>query len=467
MFRTLARLYADPTLTGTNPGPFPGDPVFTTHPIQLSRWLEQVFANGGVTQLPPLGLEAVPINAEAVRRLRLPAGLRDRTLEIGTGTLESGITTAAVSTDPPGFDPNPPPALGTTAPLVWDHLIYAYLVESTGILPVFGEVIRRFSVGETLEAPSVLTLAWARATEELFFRDPPLFHIGGLTSQLRPDAAVNRRNAYWRMFGWDLPHPGPEGQPWKRDVGAAANTRFLELVDELLRQVWLGFENQNNSSGANPTDDTYLGYLCQTLGEMLRMRRRGGMLTREEFSYVTMLSWFHLTVETDTAVVQDLRATASTAGNAADRLAGVASRVGVTLPRQARELFDLADLLSPILWFIELGRFNSAAQARTLYLTSGGSNPIADDMLRLIDLWQSATGRRVKDLSVVDRTGVTAKAAPRAAAPAGDSGRPASGAAAAPRPVQPTRLPAGPTLSTIPLNPAQPAPANGSGAKVR
>jgi hypothetical protein len=179
-----------------------------------------------------------------------------------------------------------------------------------------------------------------------------------------------------------------------------------------------------------------------------------------------MLSWFHLTVETDTAVVQDLRATADTGGNAADRLAGIASRVGVTLPRQTRELFDLADLLSPILWFIELGRFNSAAQARVLYLTSGGSNPIAEDMLRLIDLWQSATGRRVKDLSVVDRIGLAANAA-RAAAPAGDSGRPAAGAAAAPRPVQPTRLPAGPTLSTIPLTPAQPAPTNGSGAKAR
>ena len=65
MFRTLARLYADPTLTGTNAGPFPADPVFTTHPNQLSRWLEQVFANGGVTQLPPLGSEAVPISADA------------------------------------------------------------------------------------------------------------------------------------------------------------------------------------------------------------------------------------------------------------------------------------------------------------------------------------------------------------------------------------------------------------------
>ncbi|HEY6745862.1 MAG TPA: hypothetical protein VI357_09085 [Mycobacteriales bacterium] len=458
MFRTLARLYVDPTLTTAGSGPFAGDPVFTTHPVQLSRWLEQVFAHGGIAQLPSLGSEPVPVNAEAVLRLQLPAGLRDRTADVGTGTLESGLTDLGVGSDPPTFDPNPPAALGTTLPLVWDHLVYAYLIESTGILPVFAEVVRRFSVGETLEAPAPQTLAWARATEELFFRDPPLFHVGGLTSQLRPDAAVNRRNAYWRMFGWDLPHPGPDGQPWKRDVGAAANTRFLELIGELLRQVWLGFENQNNSSGANPTDDTYLGYVCQTLGEMLRMRRRGGMLAREEFSYVTMMSWFHLTVETDTSVVRDLRAVADVGGNAADRLAGIASRVGMTLPRQTRELFDLADLLSPILWFIELGRFNSAAQARTLYLTSGGANPIAEDMLRLIDLWQSATGARVKDLSVVDRPGP----AVRAADAAGGAGRPAPA-----RPIQPTRLPAGPTLSTIPAAGARPASVNGSGATVR
>jgi hypothetical protein len=460
VFRTLARLYADPTLTATGSGPFPGDPVFTTHPIQLSRWLEQVFANGGITQLPPLGSEPLPVNPEAVLRLQLPTGLRDRCAELGTGELESGFSAGAVGVDPPGFDPRPPAALGTTLPLVWDHLVYAYLIESTGILAVFAEVVRRFSVGETLEAPSPQTLAWARATEELFFRDPPLFHIGGSTSQLRPDAAVNRRNAYWRMFGWDLSHPGPEGQLWKKDVGAAANTRFLEIVGAWLGQVWLGFTNQNNTSGANPTDDTYIGYLSQTLGEMLRMRRRGGMLAREEFSYVSMLSWFHLTVETDNSVVRDLRAVADTGGNAADRLAGIASRVGITLPRQTRELFDLADLLSPILWFIELGRFNSAAQARTLYLTSGGSNPIAEDMLRLIDLWQSATGQRVKDLAVVDRS---------AGGPAA-GGRPAGAATA--RPVQPTRLPSGPPLSTIPLTTPplttpQSVSANGVGTRQR
>ena len=83
----------------------------------------------------------------------------------------------------------PPDALGVGAPLIWDHLIYAYLVESTGILPIFSEVVRRYVVGETLDAPSPQTLAWVRATEELFFRDPPLFAIGGVTEP----AASGRR----------------------------------------------------------------------------------------------------------------------------------------------------------------------------------------------------------------------------------------------------------------------------------
>jgi hypothetical protein len=40
---------------------------------------------------------------------------------------------------------------------------------------------------------------------ELFFRDPPLYSITGVTSEMRPHARVARRNAYWRMFGFDLP----------------------------------------------------------------------------------------------------------------------------------------------------------------------------------------------------------------------------------------------------------------------
>jgi hypothetical protein len=437
MFRMLARLIADPNLN--TPGAVPdATTLFATHPIQLSRWLEEAWAGGGVANWPAFGTQNVALGDPAVAaRLQLPNGLRNDTLRSGIAVPSGGPVI------PPDFEP--PPALGNGLTLAWDHLIYAYLLESTGIIEIFAEVLRRYLVGETLDAPTIDTLVWARASEELFFRDPPLFYIGGLTSQLRPNARTIRRNAYWRMFGTDLPHPLPGAaageQPWKHDAGTVANTRFLELWTELLRQVWMGIENDRNQVGANPTDPSYVAYLCQTLGEMLRLRRRGGMLAREEFSAVTALSWFHLTVESDTAVVRDLRATAGGVGNPADRLAAIGQRVGIAPARHARELFELADLISPVLWFIELDQFSSPANAETLFRIFGVVNPVvARTMIRIVDLWQSATGERIKDSAV--------RAPQRAAA-----GTPA----------QPTRLPAGPAPAQAP---AAPSP-NGSSPAVR
>jgi hypothetical protein len=420
--------------------------MFATHPVQLSRWLEEIWNNGGIATWPlaPITPGSPPLgDPRIVRELELPTGLRD-------GSLQSGLTAVPpIANIPATFATGT--ALGAVpgSPLPWDHLIYAYLVESTGIVEILGEVVRRYAVGETLNAPTtVQTLAWARATEELFFRDPPLFHIGGLTSQLRPNARFNRWNAYWRMFGWDLPQAitdGADGQRWKQDAGATANTRFLELWTELLGQVWMAIENENNTAGANPTDATYIAYLCRTLSEMLQLRRRSGMLAREEFAYVTMLSWFHLTVEFNTAVVRDLHADAGDPGNPADRLAAIGSRVGITPPRQAREMFELADLLSPILWFIELGQFSTTVGAPLLF-TRGIANPVvAQDMMRVIDMWQSATGQGVKDLAVRVRQSPTAGLRPRPAP-------------------QPTRLPS----AVLPVSAdGQAGLRNGSGAAAR
>jgi hypothetical protein len=397
MFRHLSTFISGPT----GPTSAEANAVLSVYPMQLSRWLDEVWAAGGIADTTywskVLTAPAVPIGD--LSKSKEPAAL--------LATLLSGVAPDAtkpvqVYSGAPGVDLSPPP--------IWDHLLYAYLIEATGIVEILGDVVRRFVVGETLPAPTTDTVAWVRATEDLFYRDPPLFTAGGpLMSQLRPDAVVNRRNAYWRMFGLDLPHPmsgAGAGQPWKRDVGPTVNTRFLELWNELLRQVWLGFENDTNSSGAKATDSSYVGYLCQTLGEMLRLRRQGGMLAREEFAYVTMMSWFHLTVEYDTSVVADLSANASSAGNPADRLAAIGARVGVSPSRQSRELFELADLVSPLLWSIELGLLDGSQEAEVLYKHDGLPNPVvAMTMNRIVDLWQSATGERVKDLAVTSRRG--------------------------------------------------------------
>ncbi|MCP2296944.1 hypothetical protein SAMN04244553_1167 [Nocardia amikacinitolerans] len=426
MFRLLAQLSVNPSLAFPPPaGPADAEYVFGIHPLQLSRWLEEIWGSGGLAAwgLPP---PLAPLGtADVDRRLQLPQALLDD-LRSGIGPGPGAVPPGPV---PPDFVLSAADQLGSTFPWPWDHLIYAYLIESTRIVDILGEVVRRYLVGESLDAPSVQTLVWLRNTEELFFRDPPLFQIGGLTSSLRPDARVNRRNAYWRMFGFDLPFPlagKSEAQPWKIDVGTGTNTRFLELWNELLRQVWLGIENDKNAVGANPTDPAYVAYLCQTLGELLRQRRRGGMLAREEFAYVCMLSWFHLTVESDTSVVADLKATAGVGGNPADRLSSIGAHVGIAPTRSARELFELSDLLSPLIWFIELDVFSTPATASVLFNSFGLPNPpFPTAMTRVIDLWQSATGERVKDLAVTTRT--------------------ARGRAA-----QPTRLPTGAAFAGLP-----------------
>jgi len=277
--------------------------------------------------------------------------------------------------------------------------VYAYLLENTGMVEIFAEVLRRAAHGETLDIDSIEAVRWLRTTEDLFFRESPLFASGTATSQLRPEARTVRRNAYWRMFGMDLAHPlsaNPANghNDWKAHTGSGVNTAFRVQWSELLRQIWLGMENRNNQVGANATDDAYLMSLCDSLRDMMNMRRRAGALAREEFASVALMSWFELTLRSNTPIVSALNANAT---SEADRLTIIAHRVGMKPAPRSRELFELAELMSLILRLIESGAFSNAANIALFY------NPTTNvyrTMNRIINLWQSATNERVKDRPV-------------------------------------------------------------------
>ncbi|GAA5165290.1 MULTISPECIES: hypothetical protein [Amycolatopsis] len=282
-------------------------------------------------------------------------------------------------------------------PLLWHHLAYAYVLESTGIVEIFAELVRRLVVGETLGVLSPDSIAWLRATEQLFFRDLPTFSVASVLSDVRPYDRTNRRNAYWRMFGLDLAHAvpplwaghGPLAD-WKELTGPV-NVDFRKNWSEFLRQIWIGVENRDNRTGANPTDPSYIALLARAIRDLLGNRRRGGALAREEFAYVTMLNWFHLTVDTDTSVVVDLQAQAS---NPADRLGALGQKVGIVPALRSRELFDLSEPMSTLLRGVELGLFDTEETATTLF--TANSN-IFRDVLDTINNWQSATGERIKE----------------------------------------------------------------------
>src|SRR5215217_5600604 len=390
MFRQFAR-----DLTAQFRTPTPGRPirplpngvsdakemVFLYHPIQLAGLLEAAWAERFQTD---------------VRRSPLPAlpGGQDE-----FGFLNAILTALCIPM------PNRPNLLinrdrqdgHCRNAVVFDHLIYAYMIENTRIYEIFRRVLSEYLHGERLETPSEQSLRWLRATEELFFSDGPPFLAFRLTSYIRPDILASRRNAYYRMFGMDLNHGTDDGRPHPYERAAAANRDFVPTFEAFLREVWRGILNRNNSSGPNYSDDSAISDLAGRLSNMMKDRRENGNLSREEFFFVSAMSWFHLTVEIDSPIVKDLKADGSNPG---ERLRAIGERVGLPAHGKAYDLFGLADPMSRLLIAIESGSLSNAANVPVLY--AGGPPPLPPptplriDVQTIITNWSSATGRNMK-----------------------------------------------------------------------
>lgn len=276
--------------------------------------------------------------------------------------------------------------------VAWDHLIYAYMIENTRIYEIFRRVLYELLHGEKLGAPTAAAQHWLRNTEELFYRDPPPFSISTVSSHIRSDLRASRRNAYHRMFGMDLNHGTDENQPYPYVKADAYNNEFVTIFEEFLRESWIAISNLNNTSGANPKDEGKMKNLAANLQNMLMSRRTNGNLSREEFTFVSMMSWFHLTVEFDSPIVQTLRAE----GNGAEqRLFKIAQRVGLPAHGLSKSYFDIADPISRILIQIEA---SGADIVQDIAATGpvGSPNATQSTMNDIITHWSLITGRDMK-----------------------------------------------------------------------
>jgi hypothetical protein len=272
----------------------------------------------------------------------------------------------------------------------WPHLIYAYMVENTRVYEIFRRVIHELRHGEKLGVASDPTLHWLRATEELFYRDAPSFFVTSLHSPIRPDNEATRRSAYHRLLGMDLNHGTADNKPYPFVRADATNKEFVSTFEELLRESWIGMVNANNFTGTRPTDDAKLTELAESLEQMLLARRLNGNLSREEFAAVTTMSWFHLTLETDTSVVKDLRCEAT---SPAQRLFKIAQAVGLPAHGLSGSYFDIADPIQFLLLVVETGFFRQAGAAATLYMPGSPLEPVVRTILTH---WSVIAGRDMK-----------------------------------------------------------------------
>jgi hypothetical protein len=280
--------------------------------------------------------------------------------------------------------------------LRWDHLIYAYMIENTRVVEIFRRVLHEYLHGEKLGVPlddaSADAQHWLRNTEELFYRDSAPFLITNVTSHVRSDLRANRRNWYQRVFGMDLNHGADDGSPYAYVKASAGNTAFVSTFEEFLREVWVGISYVRASSSANPTDNSKIADLAGKLHDMLQSRRLGGNLAREEFAFVSMMSWFHLTLEYDSPIVRSLRAEAV---GVESRLFKIAERVGLPAHGLSKSFFDIADPISRLLIQIEMGTYNSVDAVPALYTTAVDGSP-EPDLRKIITHWTAITGHDVK-----------------------------------------------------------------------
>ena len=300
--------------------------------------------------------------------------------------------------------PAPPPApigisfggirLARAWSSVWDHLIYAYMIENTRAYEIFGRVIAEYTQGERLGiVRNPATYQWLRTTEELFYKDASPFQPFNLVSRIRPDIAATRRNAYYRMFGMDLNHgrDGAAAYPYLKP--SVANREFVATFEVFLRQVWRAIENANNFLANNPTDFAAIQDLADRLENMLTARRGGAFdrpnLAREEFLAVALAAWLDLTLSFDAPIVEDLVATGP---SPEERLRQIGERVGLPAHGRSHSYFLLAPRVSTLLIGIERGDFNDRIGAETL----AAPGPVRDLVSEVIHHWSLISGRDLR-----------------------------------------------------------------------
>lgn len=331
--------------------------------------------------------------------------------------LEKGILRHWYDVDNQDVYPNPlAPLSGQFSSFVDSsnyHMIYAYLLENTRILQIFERVIERYLNDEELGISNGLpTFNWIQNSEKLFFKnDSP--KATNLRSLIRPSSDASRRNAYHRMFGMDLAFGDAEIQASNVTYPKAksSNQQFILLFERYLTEIWQGYINARNTSGANTSDVNILIELAQQLQEMLAARRGDTVgntyshlnLSKEEFSSVLMTSWFTFIISYDSPVVNFLSCQSSTIG---ERLIKIGAKVGIPAHRKCQSLFEMAGSAATVLLAIEArGLLDNPAWVGGMLtsLNPPVPNPLPvqatymNAFLTVINNWEKATGHKIKN----------------------------------------------------------------------
>lgn len=273
---------------------------------------------------------------------------------------------------------------------LWDHLIYAYVIESTQVYKVFQKLIENYAKGDFEINLQPAVLQWLHNTETLWFADPPVLSSFNFVSKARPDIMLTRLGSYYRFFGFSL--PGEEQLPYYKAKSAHLNYR--RSFERFAEEIWIGIENEANVTGRRPIDDAAIAFSAYEMQKNFLSQRNNGDITKQEFFFVSMMAWFHLSLEYNSPIVQ---AFGINEQSPAQRLFALANIVGVPANGLSENLFRLGDNMSLLLTLIETGVFNDELNVPALY---EDNSPLANMMKQIIFNYSHVSGNNLKARAV-------------------------------------------------------------------
>lgn len=360
-------LISDPSKATTDRA----DALFNLHPAELHALLESAWSFRVRNNNLPSGH---PENKTGLR------GLPDSIIALFDNSWfnASKFVTQNDSTDP------------CTGHSLWDHLIYAYVIESTQIYKVFRKLVENYAKGDFEINLTPEVLQWLHNTETLWFADPPVLSSFNMVSHLRTDMYLTRSGLYYRFFGFPL--PGDEQLPYYKAKSSHLNYR--RSFERFAEEVWIGIENEANITGRRPIDDAAIAFSAYEMQKNFLSQRNNGDITKQEFFFVSMMAWFHLSLEYNSPIV---KAFGINEQSPAQRLFALANIVGVPANGLSENLFRLADNMSLLLTLVESGIFNDEANVPQLY---ANTSPISAIMKQIIFNYSHVSGNNLKARAV-------------------------------------------------------------------
>jgi hypothetical protein len=281
----------------------------------------------------------------------------------------------------------PVPVAGVAPPVPdhRDHLVYAYLIEKTGIFEIFRRASELHKSGVGMLTRSNDGQRFWRMADNLIFSAPSQNTVWDLACQIDRDEQARRRLLY-STFGFELTASEPPAQGNIRQASTASNREFIANFEAFGYEVWRGIVNRNNNAGANDTNYEAIVTQAKWLQHSLQTMRQRSSLSLEEFRAVGVMSLLHLAVSFNSSVVKDFNAEAN---EPADRLDRIGQRVGIAANPNARALFEIAPYFSSLLQLVETNEVSNSAQAERLCK----DRPYCDLAAKVTYLYPKAMGR--------------------------------------------------------------------------